>query len=167
MVYLNFEQVSEIVAGEPYLIQLASGESIKNVERFKDVKVTAPAPEEKTATAVTNCPDATAYYQGIFDLKNSWRNASNESILPILILLDQNTLGEVAYPDAMKGFRAYFKIDGLPLGTQSAIVAKKDAPTGLYDAAGNAVDIMKYVRDGRVYIRVGDETYTLTGEKVK
>ena len=169
MVYLNFEQVSEIVAGEPYLIQLASGKSIKNVERFKDVKVTAPAPEEKTATAITNCPQATAYYQGIFDLKlkSTWHNADGESILPILILLDQNTLGEVAYPGDMKGFRAYFKVDGLPLGTQAAIVAKKDAPTGLYDAAGNAVDIMKYVRDGRVYIRVGDETYTLTGEKVK
>lgn len=171
MVYLNFEQVSEIVAGEPYLIQLASGKSIKNVERFKDVKVTAPAPAEKTATAVTNCPQATAYYQGIFDLKSSWLNASGENILPILIMLDQNYLGEVAYldpdVDAMKGFRAYFKVDGLPLGTKSAIAAKKDAPTGLYDAAGNTVDIMKYVRDGRVYIRVGDETYTLTGEKVK
>lgn len=167
MVYLNFEQVSEIEAGEPYLIQLASGKSIKNVERFKDVKVTAPAPKEKDATDVTNCPGATAYYQGIFDLKSSWLNAEGKSILPILIMLDQNYLGEVAYPDAMKGFRAYFKVDGLPLGTQSAIVAKKDAPTGLYDAAGNAVDIMKYVRGGRVYIRVGDETYTLTGEKVK
>ena len=78
------------------------------------------------------------------------------------MLPDHGTTGEIY------GFRGYFTLEhALPQGMQ-AIISKKDKTvTGLIDVNGQKVNISKYLREGRVYIRMGDTLYTIDGQKVK
>ena len=78
------------------------------------------------------------------------------------MLPDHGTTGEIY------GFRGYFTLkNALPQGMQ-AIISKKDKTvTGLIDVNGQKVNIQKYLREGRVYIRMGDSLYTIDGQKVK
>ena len=95
-----------------------------------------------------------------------------------LLLVAENRLAEME-PDAGKtidskpageilGFRGYFTLGApLPKGMQAILRNKDNTVTGLVDINGKKVNINKYLREGRVYIRMGDTLYTITGEKVK
>lgn len=90
-----------------------------------------------------------------------------------LILVAENRLAWML-PDAgqttgtINGLRGYFTLEhALPQGMQTIISKKDKTVTGLIDANGQRVNIQKYLREGRVYIRMGDTLYTITGEKVK
>ena len=93
-----------------------------------------------------------------------------------LILVAENRLagmvhdkqeGEKYYGEIL-GFRGYFTLkNALPQGMQ-AIISKKDKTvTGLIDVNGQKINIQKYLREGRVYIRMGDTLYTIDGQKVQ
>ena len=91
-----------------------------------------------------------------------------------LLLVAENRLAEML-PDAgftnqgkIHGFRGYFKLGApLPQGMQAILRNKDNTVTGLVDINGKKVNINKYLREGRVYIRVGETLYTITGEKVE
>jgi hypothetical protein len=94
-----------------------------------------------------------------------------------LILVTENRLAEME-PDAGKtidskpageilGFRGYFTLGApLPQGVQAIIRNKENTLTGLVDINGEMVNIQKFLQEGRIFIRVGDTLYTITGEKV-
>ena len=90
-----------------------------------------------------------------------------------LILVAENRLAWML-PDAgqttgtINGLRGYFTLEhALPQGMQTIISKKDKTVTGLIDANGQRVNIQKYLREGRVYIRMGDTLYTIDGQKVK
>ena len=93
-----------------------------------------------------------------------------------LILVAENRLAEMV-PDKtvggqpvgeILGFRGYFTLGApLPKGMQAILRNKDNTVTGLVDINGKKVNINKYLREGRVYIRVGDTLYTIDGQKVK
>ena len=84
-----------------------------------------------------------------------------------LILVADNRLATVSASGPMYGFRAYFQLGkALPKGLKTNL-AKDNTVTGLIDVDGQKVNIEKFLREGRVYIRVGDSLYTITGEKVE
>ncbi len=91
-----------------------------------------------------------------------------------LLLVAENRLAEML-PDAgftnqgkVHGFRGYFKLGApLPQGMQAILRNKDNTVTGLVDINGKKVNIEKYLREGRVYIRMGDTLYTIDGQKVK
>ena len=173
MVDFNFEQVTEIAAGEPYLIQLGKDnqgkdKKITGTVRFNQVQFETTTPAEKPLADVKEVPNdispkPKAMYQGIFDKKSDW----DDEDLPALILVDQNRLAEVFSSGTMQGFRGYFRVTNMPSGTIYNISSRKPIATGLVDHKGRPINIDKYLREGRVYIRVGDSLYTLTGEKVE
>ena len=85
-----------------------------------------------------------------------------------LILVDNNRLAEVKNNGNMRGFRAYFQLaKELDPGTKVGISARKPTPTNVITIDGKRVNIEKFLREGRVYIRVGDSLYTISGEKVE
>lgn len=86
-----------------------------------------------------------------------------------LILVADNRLAVLTGDGDMYGFRGYFDLaKPLPPGTVAKISAKKDTPTNTTIVVdGKKVNIEKYLREGRVYIRVGDSLYTIDGQVVK
>jgi hypothetical protein len=93
-----------------------------------------------------------------------------------LLLVAENRLAEMV-PDKtvggqpvgeILGFRGYFTLkNALPQGMQAILRNKDNTVTGLVDINGKKVNINKYLREGRVYIRVGDTLYSIDGQKVQ
>lgn len=84
-----------------------------------------------------------------------------------LILVDKNRLAQVLNKGDMLGFRAFFSLKRLSAGTQVGIAERKPTPTSIIDLNGTQVDVEKFMREGRVYIRLGESLYTLSGERVE
>lgn len=93
-----------------------------------------------------------------------------------LLLVAENRLAEMVSDKTVGGqpvgeilgFRGYFTLGApLPKGMQAILRNKDNTVTGLVDINGKKVNINKYLREGRVYIRVGDSLYTVDGQKVK
>ena len=172
MVDLNFQEIAwgseGMKAGEPYLIKLEEGASVSGMARFNAVKMATDAPDEEVLAPITGegAPSgAKALYQGVFDLK-TWSVVDKE-LFPVFVLMDKDRLGQVLTYGDMYGFRGYFRVQGLPTSTKAAISMRKPTATGLVDHKGQEVDIEKFMREGRVYIRVGDSLYTIAGERVE
>lgn len=84
-----------------------------------------------------------------------------------LILVDKNRLAQVLNQGDMLGFRAFFSLKRLSAGTKVGIAERKTTPTSIIDLHGTEVDVEKFMREGRVYIRVGESLYSLSGERVE
>lgn len=172
MVDFNFDQVSEIVAGEPYLIQLGKDQAVRGIVRFEpsvQVKLTTSTPTDKNtvmgAIAGEKAPaNSQATYQGVIDMK-TWSEADYD-LFPVFLLTDNNRLGEVHTYGDMYGLRGYFRTTNIPTGAKYSISSRKPVVTGLVDHKGRPVNIEKYVREGRVYIRAGETLYTLDGKRL-
>lgn len=89
-----------------------------------------------------------------------------------LLLVAENRLAEMI-PDEgttgqIHGFRGYFELNK-PLNAIGARITSKQSvstsTTIIVD--GKRVNIKKYLREGRVYIRMGDTLYTIDGQKVQ
>ena len=91
----------------------------------------------------------------------------NEEI--VLILVSDNRLAQLSSGGTIDGFRGffYFQKSLISEGTVVRLAERKDTPTSLIDAQGEVIDVNKFLREGRVYIRVGEALYTITGEKVE
>ena len=177
MVDLNFQEIAwgteSMQAGEPHLIQLGKDnqgkdKKITGIVRFNQVQFKTTQPEDKdlvkveVPNGITLSTEPKAMYQGIFDKKSDW----DDEDLPALILVDQNRLAEVFSSGTMQGFRGYFRVTDMPSGTTYSISSRKPIATGLVDHKGRPINIEKYLREGRVYIRVGDTLYTLDGKRL-
>lgn len=91
-----------------------------------------------------------------------------------LLLVAENRLAEMI-PDAgstnqgeIHGFRGYFELNRPLNGIGARIAPKQSVSTSTTIIVdGKRVNISKYLREGRVYIRVGDTLYTIDGQKVQ
>lgn len=91
-----------------------------------------------------------------------------------LLLVAENRLAEMV-PDAgftnqgkIHGFRGYFELNKPLNGIGARITPKQSVSTSTTIIVdGKRVNIEKYLREGRVYIRVGDSLYTMDGQLVK
>lgn len=110
-----------------------------------------------------------------FDTDN---NITFKGVIPItpleanpltLLLVANNRLAELSSNTNMLGFRGYFQLaKDLEPGTTTKIVGKKPVTTNTTIVVdGKKVNVEKYLREGRVYIRVGETLYTIDGVKVE
>ena len=89
-----------------------------------------------------------------------------------LLLVAENRLAEMI-PDEgttgqIHGFRGYFELNKPLNGIGARITPKQSVSTSTTIIVdGKRVNIEKYLREGRVYIRMGDSLYTIDGQKVK
>ena len=125
---------------------------------------------------------------GVFQFENSGDNPTPHNsisftgVIPtkvisaenVLLLVAENRLAEMVPDDLntntgkIHGFRGYFTLGApLPQGMQAILRNKDNTVTGLVDINGKKVNINKYLREGRVYIRMGDTLYTIDGQKVE
>ena len=86
-----------------------------------------------------------------------------------LLLVADNRLAALTSNSDMRGFRAYFQLaKPLPPGTAAKIVGKKPVTTNTTIVVdGKKVNVEKFLREGRVYIRVGETLYNMSGEIIE
>ena len=166
MLELQFTEKTDnnkiIEAGIPYLIKPENPiPGIMSLEQ--DIKFETINSTDQTRTF--NNGDNSITFIGIIPYQ--FINVTNTQPLP-LIVVDQNRLAEVSNGGNILGFRAYFQLEKeLEPGTKAAISMRKPTPTDVITIDGKRVNIEKFLREGRVYIRVGDSLYTISGEKVE
>ncbi|MBO5816921.1 MAG: hypothetical protein J6R26_03115 [Paludibacteraceae bacterium] len=152
----HFEKVTSIQAGVPYLIQPKT--DIVGIASFKN-------PIQFTTTIASKKADIGDFYadfHGVFlqtDITNPDRTK--------LMLISDNRLAEIE-DDYFFGFRGYFELQkALPANTLSLLKFRNSTSTDTHVIVdGKKVNIQKFLRDGRIYIRMGETLYTLNGEVV-
>lgn len=151
-----------ILANTPYLIQ--PKENYNSIIRFA-------TPFELTSTTggtVYHEDETKTYsisYQGVIPLAPTV--VDGESLT--LILVADNRLAVLTGAGDMYGFRGYFQLNKpLPRGMQTRITTSKGTTTNTTIVVdGKKVNVNKFLREGRVYIRMGDSLYTVDGQLVK
>ena len=157
---LEFNVIEELQSNVPYIIK--PEKNIKQIMRF-NWPVTLATNTTVNPNSKTFDTDNKITYQGLLSKSLVAANPLR------LILVADNRLAVLTGDGEMYGFRGYFDLaKPLPPGTVAKISAKKDTPTNTTIVVdGKKVNIDKYLREGRVYIRVGDSLYTVDGQLVK
>ena len=151
-----------IRANTPYLLQ--PKENYNSIIRFA-------TPFELTSTTggtVYHEDETNTYsisYQGVIPLAPTV--VDGESLT--LILVADNRLAVLTGAGDMYGFRGYFQLNKpLPRGMQTRITTSKGTTTNTTIVVdGKKVNVNKFLREGRVYIRMGESLYTVDGQLVK
>lgn len=166
---LVFTDVNDrrIIANKPYIIQ--PEENYNSIIRFAGpLKLT-----NTTGNAVQKTEAGGTYsitYQGIIPYQRVELHidqVTGESLT--LMLVADNRLALMTSAGDMYGFRGYFTLNKpLPKGMRTRISTSKGTTTNTTIVVdGKKVNVEKFLREGRVYIRVGDSLYTVDGQLVK
>ena len=151
--YFNFIEVSSMEAGVPYLIQ-PNGD-VRGIVRFNTVKF------EKTQGNTVNTGDY-ADFIGTFPQVNM----DEPTTYPRFMVVSENRLAEID-GGTLRGFRSYFQMKKDLTDTKYLLNCKKPTTTDTEIVVdGQPVNVDKFIREGRAYIRVGETLYTITGEVV-
>jgi hypothetical protein len=155
---VTFSGENIIKAGVPYLLK--PNNDIVGIESFKNPIQFGTA----TASTVDDSGDAYAKFHGLF--LTTWIEQDEPNKLKLMLISD-NRLAEIE-PEYFYGFRAYFQLQkAVPANTLSLLNFRKPASTDTQVIIdGKKVNVEKFLREGRVYIRVGETLYTITGEVV-
>jgi hypothetical protein len=160
-----------IAANQPYIIQPENDNGIPHIISFDGPLVLTST----TGDAITwsDTEDDKTYsitHQGIvpFQYVEPKKDPNTGEILTLMLVAD-NRLAAMARGGNMLGFRGYFQLNTpLPRGMQTRITSSKDAPTNTTIVVdGKKVNVEKFLREGRVYIRVGESLYNMDGVKVE
>lgn len=168
---LEFSEVSVLEANIPYIIQPKDDNGYNSIIRFQ-------GPIRLTNTSGTAIPKDytidnikyTITYKGIVPYQEVAALPDPETGEYLrLILVADNRLAAITSTGNMYGFRGYFELSQpLPKGMKARISTDKKTPTNTTIVVdGKKVNIEKYLREGRVYIRVGDSLYTIDGQVVE
>ena len=170
---LEFEAVAEILFNVPYIIK--PQQNIKQIMRFNWPVTLAENTKVNPETSNGFDNGNTIIYQGILPQTKVSVKYDEDGVTPLtLILVAENRLAELL-PDAgqttgtINGLRGYFQLaKKLSNGTILQITPKQSVSTSTTIIVdGKRVNIEKYLREGRVYIRMGDTLYTIDGQKVQ
>ena len=147
---LNFEKVDQMIAGKPYIIFV--DKHVRGLIEFDQITMSNTDPQIID-------PSSSVTYTGVY----------NPIPLGVgnTILVDQNRLANVTTTGTLSGFRGYFTIPESLRSLKAMISTRHDTPTGLENMNITERTYQKFLREGRVYIRVGEALYTITGEKVE
>lgn len=164
MLVLNFEQVTSIEAGVPYLIQPKS--DLGTSKTFTGV----PYSQCSEVAHSVECEHATFHAV----LNNG--EVKVDAYSPTLVLVDQNRLALVSSDGTMKGLRGYFTINpsvaSLALDGKCYLSMRKPTTTTVEEITASQPTAkepkaQKIMRDGKIYILHGDHIYTITGQKIR
>ena len=165
---LVFTDVSNkvIIANKPYIIQ--PEENYNSIIRFAGpLQLT-----NTTGNAVQKTEAGGTYsitYQGIIPFQNvEPKKVPNTGEILTLMLVADNRLAEMTTEGYMYGFRGYFELNQpLPKGMRTRITTSKGTATNTTIVVdGKKVNVEKFIREGRVCIRVGDTLYNINGEVI-
>lgn len=152
--YFDFVEVTSIEAGVPYLIQ--PKEDAFEVKQFTSVRF------EKAQGDTVNTGEY-ADFIGTF----AQVNMDEPTTYPRFMVVSENRLAEID-GGTLLGFRSYFQMKKDITNTVSLLNFKKPSVTGTEMVVdGKTVNVEKFIREGRAYIRVGETLYTIDGVKVE
>lgn len=154
-IFLNFEEVTAIEAGKPYLVEPAT--DIAAPMEFKNVTISTTDGSNVTQSVVT--------MHGI--LHPTELEANDKSIL---FLVANNNLAWANVTANMNGMRAYFKVNEpslLSARTRAYIRREPTVTTDMENITTTETEIKKVIYNNNLYILRGDEVYTIQGTKVK
>ena len=165
VIVLNFNRVTALAAGKPYLIKIQGN---------KDVT------EDMVFSTVSSKP----YVYPVSGGGLIFQPTINPTTVPegSLILVENGRLAKTTQDGSMLGMRAYFQIDESdpitaneirqraaegrvylsfqkPTTTSIPVAPEAEQPT--------QPKVRKVMYDGQIYILRGDEVYTITGHRVK
>lgn len=165
---LQFERVTQLEAGKPYLIKVKGQDNITKEMSFEDV-----AYDDLTYVGGTQ----SAELSGGGGLITFHAIISPEDIpAGSIILVSDNRLAKVTTQGQMLGLRGYFTIDdpyvqSLANEGKLYLSIKKPTTTSIPLAPEaeqqKAPKVRKIMQDGHIYIIRGEEVYTVTGHRVK
>lgn len=160
-----------IAANQPYIIQPENDNGIPHIISFDGPLVLTST----TGDAITwsDTEDDKTYsitHQGIipFQSVEPEKDPNTGEILTLMLVAD-NRLAEMTRAGNMLGFRGYFQLNQpLPQGMRTRITTSKGTATNTTIVVdGKKVNVEKFLQEGRVYIRVGEDLYTIDGQKVE
>lgn len=154
-IFLNFEEVTAIEAGKPYLVEPAT--DIAAPMEFKDVTISVTNGSNVTQSVVT--------MHGI--LHPTELEANNKSIL---FLVANNNLAWANVTANMNGMRAYFKVNDpslLSARTRAYIRREPTVTTDMENITTTETEIKKVIYNNNLYILRGEEVYTIQGNRIK
>ena len=160
---INIRPVDAVAAGVPYLVSWADGDDMSSMT-FRGVTVTATAPETVSGDAVGD------------DIKfiGTLAPAALTSDEKYLFVGANNTLYYPSAAGSLKGFRAYFRVDGLHeadpemgSGAPARFVILPKTPTGVDNAQTDEIRSTKVIENGRVVILRNGVRYNAAGQMMK
>ena len=154
-IFLEFDEVESITAGEPYLVEPA--EDIAAPMEFKNVTI-----------SVTNGNDVAQDAVTMYGILHPTELQANDK--SILFLVENNNLAWANETANMNGMRAYFKVNEpslLSARTRAYIRREPTVATDMENITTSETEIKKVIYNGTLYIIRGDEVYTIQGTKVK
>ena len=173
---------NRLSAGVPYLIQWENTGEVMTFLRFDGVENWVA---EGTSEAPSDPGNENIKYHGLYPRKRIPGYQTGEEAHYNFFVDTENTLwwpDDSLYPDSkMKGFRAYFYLDGGgPSGHQndpsSAVARYRNMPavwriqntaTGVENVQRDNVPCTKIIKNGVLLIRHGGKEYSILGEMIK
>ena len=165
VIVLNFNRVTALAAGKPYLIKIQGNEDVT---------------EDMVFSSVSSKP----YVYPVSGGGLIFQPTINPTTVPegSLILVENGRLAKTTQDGSMLGMRAYFQIDEFDPLTANEI-RQRAAEGRLYFSFKKPVttsvpvapeseqqtkpEVRKIMYDGQIYILRGEEVYTITGHRVK
>lgn len=165
---LQFEKVTTLQAGKPYLIQLKGNDNVTEPMDFTGVTYNDLTYVNGTKTAELSGGGGLITFNAIISPKDIPEGS--------IILVSDNRLAKVTTKGQMLGLRGYFTIDdpyvqSLADEGKLYLSIKKPTTTSIPVAPEaeqqKAPKVRKIMQDGHIYIIRGEEVYTVTGHRVK
>ena len=151
--YFDFVEVASMQAGVPYLIQPKA--DVNGIVQFGQIRFTKHQGETVDAGEYAD-------FIGTF----GQTDMDEPTTYPRFMVVSENRLAEID-GGTFRGFRSYFQMKKELTNTVSLLNFKKPTTTDTEMVVdGQKVNVEKFIRDGRAYIRVGETLYTITGEVV-
>ena len=161
---LVFTDVSDRVinANKPYIIQ--PEENYNSIIRFAGPLLLT---NTKGGTIEKAVDGYNITYQGIIPYQEITPIVQDGVSLTLMLVAD-NRLAEMTTTGYMYGFRGYFELNQpLPKGMRTRITTQKPVATNTTIVVdGKKVNVEKFLREGRVCIRVGETLYNINGEVI-
>ena len=147
-------------AGVPYLFK--TEDDIPGLVSF-DNPIQFSVTEGRSVNPSENNSSESVTFQGIIASKMIDASPNH------LIVVANNRLAEVSTQSKMFGFRGYFILNNIPSAQQvnAQLSFKRPVATAVGNTSAEGIDVEKFIREGRIYIRLDDQVYDLTGARVQ
>ena len=159
---LSFVPINgQMVKNTPYLIR-PKGSGIPEKVLFDNVTIDSYKGFSDPAYLVTK---NNVTFWGMIPSTSITLDPENDVVL---ILVADNRLAKTT-GGSFLGLRGFFYYDKrqVPANAGARIAERKPTPTSVINLNSEQVDVEKFLREGRVYIRMGETLYTITGEIVE
>ena len=162
-VFLNFEEVTSIEAGKPYLIQLPKGKQLQSEEIFTDVTCPVLSGTNACGGLDVDCGNGITFHA----IMNPNTITVNENTL---FLTADNRLVSLYGQEnfSINGLRGYFTVSGVAQSAEFVLNLPEKVTTSIPMVnIADSLQVTKYLWNGQIYIQRGNEVYDLSGVRVK